>query len=265
MTGMTLFQKRQGKGLTPASRFRFACGPEKECLNRCCEAGVIVLNPYDVLRLKRGLQLLSGEFLKRYTGRETEAGSGLPLLLLKPPRGQETGCPFMTPGGCAVYPHRPDACRLFPVAQGSELSSRGIKDQLFLRRLDFCLGFASHREWTVAEWMANQGFQPDNPFRRAWVAVLLHHSLPDSPTFAPHQQDLFYLAAYDLDNFRTFVLESAFPKVYGFPPETLAPLREDDAALLRFGLAFVTATLEGDEPSLVREALREALLAEAAG
>ncbi len=260
MTELTLFREPRENRLTLASRFRFACGPYRACLNRCCQSGVIVLNPYDMLRLKRGLQLLSREFLGRYTLRETEAGSGLPLVLLRPPRGQETGCPFVTPQGCAVYPHRPDACRLFPVAQGSVITSQGIVDHLFLRQPDFCQGFDAEQEWTVADWMANQGFQLDNPHRRAWVAVLLHAGLPDAPAADPHQQDLFYQAAYDLDNFRTFILESAFPRVYGFPPEALSPLKDDDEALLRFGLAFVTATLEGDEPALVREALREALL-----
>ncbi len=265
MTALNLFQKRQQKRLTLKSRFRFACGPEMACLNRCCEAGVIVLSPYDMLRLRRGLKLLSGEFLRRYTFRETEAGSGLPLVLLRPPRGQETGCPFVTQTGCAVYPDRPDACRLFPVAQGSELTPAGVADHLVLRQPEFCQGFQADREWTVAAWMASQGFLPDNPHRRAWISILLHRSLPGIPPANPHQQDLLYLAAYDLDNFRTFILESAFPKVYGFPAEALAPLQEDDEALLRFGLAFVAATLEGDEPSLVREALREALLPETPG
>jgi hypothetical protein len=260
MTALTLFQERQKNSLTLASRFPFACGPYRECFNRCCESGIITLSPVDVLRLKRGLRSVSGEFLRRYTLRISEAGSGLPLVLLKPPRERETGCPFVTPQGCAVYPDRPDACRLFPVAQGSELTTSGVVEHLSMRRLEFCQGFQADREWTVEEWMAAQDYVMDSPLRRTWVSVLLHRSLPGSPPALPHQQDLFYLAAYDLDNFRTFVLDSAFPQVYGFPWETLAPLREDDEALLRFGLAFVAATLEGDEPSLVRDALREALL-----
>jgi len=260
---LTLFQEDQESRLTLGDRFPFACGPGVPCFNLCCQAGVIVLNPGDVLRLRRVLRISSAEFLRRYTLRETEAGSGLPLVLLRPPRGQDTGCPFVTDTGCRVYEARPDACRLFPVAQGSELTPAGLQDHLYLRRPSYCRGFEASREWTVADWMADQGFVLEDPLRRIWASLLLAQALGGPAT--PDQQDLFYLAAYDLDNFRSFILTSAFPTVYGFPPETLAPLAENDPALLRFALAYVTATLEEDDPSLVREALREALLAEFPG
>lgn len=260
---ITLFHQDDSPSLTAESRFAFVCGPQMPCFNLCCQAGIIVLNPGDVLRLKRFLKVSSTEFLRRYTMRETEAGSGLPLVFLKPPRGQETGCIFVTEAGCAVYEARPDACRLFPVAQGSKLGPEGPRDYLYLRRPPYCHGLTADREWTIAQWMASQGFDPDDPRRRAWVSLLLTRTLSGAAT--PDQEDLFYLAAYDLDNFRTFVLTSAFPRVYSFPQEALAPLAEDDESLLRFALAYITATLENDEPSLVREALREALLTEVPG
>ncbi len=260
---LTLFQNEDSPTLTEESRFTFLCGPGMPCFNQCCQAGLIVLNPGDVLRLKRFLQVSSSEFLRRYAVRETEAGSGLPLVFLRPPRGQETGCPFVSEAGCRVYEARPDACRLFPLAQGSVLTPTGLRDRLYLRQPSYCLGLAAGQEWTVADWMAAQGFDPADPRRRAWVSLLLTQALSGPAT--PDQQDLFYLAAYDLDNFRAFVLTSAFPAVYGFPAEALAPLADDEEALLRFALAYITATLEEDEPSLVREALREALLAEGPG
>lgn len=260
---LTLFLNDDSPSLMEESRFTFICGPGMPCFNLCCQAGVIVLNPGDVLRLKRFLQVSSTEFLRRYTLRETEAGSGLPLVFLKPPRGRETGCPFITEAGCAVYEARPDACRLFPLAQGSVLTPEGPRDQLYLRRPSYCQGLAAEQGWTIADWMAAQGFDPEDPRRRAWASLLLTRALSGSAT--PDQQDLFYLAAYDLDNFRAFVLTSAFPRVYGFPEEALAPLADNDEALLRFALAYISATLEEDEPSLVREALREALLEEGPG
>lgn len=260
---LTLFQNDDSPSLTEESRFAFICGPGMPCFNLCCQAGIIVLNPGDVLRLKRFLQVSSTDFLRRYTLRNTEAGSGLPLVFLRPPRGQETGCPFVTEAGCRVYEARPDACRLFPLAQGSVLTPEGPRDRLYLRQPPYCQGLAAEQEWSVADWMAAQGFEAEDPRRRAWVSLLLTRALSGPAT--PDQQDLFYLAAYDLDNFRAFVLTSAFPTVYGFPPEALAPLADNDEALLRFALAYITATLEEDEPSLVREALREALLAEETG
>ena len=34
------------------TKFRFRCGPDKDCFNRCCSDVAILLSPYDILRLK---------------------------------------------------------------------------------------------------------------------------------------------------------------------------------------------------------------------
>ena len=51
--------------LTEESRFQFDCHQGLECFTRCCHGIQIMLPPYDILRLKKALNLTSEEFLSR--------------------------------------------------------------------------------------------------------------------------------------------------------------------------------------------------------
>jgi len=236
----------------PDHAFHFHCHPGLQCFNRCCREATLVLSPYDILRLSRRLSLSTGEFIKRHTRREDEAGSGLPLVLARPPR--TGGCPFLAAAGCTVYADRPAACRLFPMAQGSELTPAGVVDHFFLRRLDYCQGFAGKPAWTAASWQDDQGFHEFDQPRRPWLRLLLREAAAGIPR-DDRLLTQFYLMAYDLDAFRHYVFESAFLKVNGLTPEEAAPLRTDDQALLRFSAAFFEQLLFPEEAPSLQEAL----------
>ena len=258
---LSLWQEPGGsEARTPVSAgstFRFHCHSGLACFNRCCREATLILSPYDILRLSRELGLTTGEFLRRHTRREEEAGSGLPLVLVKPAR--TGGCPFLGEAGCTVYAHRPAACRLFPLTQGSELTPGGVVDHFFLRRLEYCQGFAGNKEWTLSAWQADQGFVEFDRGRRPWLHLFLRQAQPGRGPQDDRILSQFYLMAYDLDAFRTFLLESAFLQVHGLTPEEAAPLRADDLALLRVSAAYLEHLLFPEEATALGEALRAAL------
>jgi hypothetical protein len=66
--------------------FTFHCHAGLGCFNRCCRTPTVMLSPYDLLRLKQGLGIASGELLARYTLREIDARANLPLVFLDPSR-----------------------------------------------------------------------------------------------------------------------------------------------------------------------------------
>jgi len=243
--------------VSPESSFRFHCHAGLACFNRCCREATIILSPYDILRLSRSLGLTTGEFLRRHTHREMEGYSGLPLVLMKPARTGD--CPFLGEAGCTVYSDRPAACRLFPVTQGSELGPEGMRDRLFLRRLDYCLGFHEDKEWTVASWQADQGFPEFDRPRRAWLHLLLTQAQPGRALPDDRMVSQFYMVAYDLDAFRTFVFESAFLPVHGLTPEEAQSLAADDLPLLRFSAAYLELLLFPEEAPPLRQALSTTL------
>ena len=56
----------QGCRLEPGQEFHFACHPGLACFNTCCAHKRLPVLPYDLLRLRRGLQMDSQAVLERF-------------------------------------------------------------------------------------------------------------------------------------------------------------------------------------------------------
>jgi Fe-S-cluster containining protein len=240
---VALYQQREQESLSPDSSFTFHCHAALPCFNQCCRTPTIILSPYDLLRLKQALGITSGQLLERYTRQEIEPNANLPLVFIDAYRSAEAGCPFLGAQGCTVYPHRPAACRLFPLTMGSRLTPAGVEDHFFCRRLDYCGGFATGEEWTVADWLDNQGFAEYDQGRREWLEILLKAGLTEPSEVDARIPDLFAVLAYDLDRFRRLVFDPVFLEAYDLKAEDLEDLRTDDLALLKFSYRFLPAIL----------------------
>jgi len=243
---VSLYQQIGQESLSLDSSFTFHCHEGQACFNQCCRTPTIILSPYDLLRLKQGLGITSTALRERYTRQEIEPNSNLPLVFVDTCRSPEEGCPFLGAEGCTVYPHRPAACRLFPLTMGSRLTADSVEDHYFCRRLDYCRGFNGEVEWTVASWMANQGFGEYDQGRREWLEIFLKAGLTERLAVDALVQDLFATLAYDLDRFRRLVFDPVFLEAYDAydqKAETVEDLRTDDLALLRFSYRFLPTVL----------------------
>ena len=243
---VSLYQQVDQESLSLDSRFTFLCHPDLPCFNQCCRTPTVILSPYDLLRLKQGLGITSTALRERYTRQEIEPNSNLPLVFIDAYRSPESGCPFLGEHGCKVYPHRPAACRLFPLTMGSRLTPDGVVDYYFCRRLDYCRGFDAEAEWTVASWMADQGFTEYDQGRREWLEILLKAGLTEELVVDGLVQDLFATLAYDLDRFRRLVFDPVFFEAYDtydIKAEAMEDLRTDDLALLKFSYRLLPTLL----------------------
>ncbi len=241
---VSVYMQKNQASLSLQSRFKFHCHEGLTCFNRCCRTPTIILSPYDILRLKECLGISSGEFLQRYTLRESEEMSNLPLVFLDPFGPADNGCPFLGDMGCLVYTHRPTACRLFPITMGSQLTEQGIVDYYFCRQLEYCQGFDTDVEWTIESWRASQGFDEYDQGRRQWLKIILKQGLR-GPVDA-RIQDLFVLLAYDVDTFRQFLGNPDFLKKWNFDADTAESLRDNDLSLLDFGYHYLQSVLFGE-------------------
>jgi Fe-S-cluster containining protein len=241
---VSVYQQMDQTSLSLQSRFTFHCHAGLACFNQCCRTPTIILSPYDILRLKQGLGITSGEFLGRYTRRETEEMSNLPLIFLDPFRPTAPGCPFLGDSGCTVYRYRPAACRLFPITMGSQFTEQGVVDYYFCRQLDYCQGFATNVEWTVETWQAGQGFAEYDQGRRAWLELMLKQGLRGPVDGRVQEQ--FATIAYDLDTFRQLLGEPAFIQAKAVDAATRATFQESDAALLDFSYRYLRQVLFGN-------------------
>jgi uncharacterized protein len=225
---VSVYQHKHQEGLSLDSPFQFHCHAGLPCFNQCCRTPTILLSPYDLLRLQQSLGLSSRELLERYTRREIEEWSHLPLIFIDPFKTKEPGCPFLGAQGCTVYAHRPAACRLFPITMGSQLTEQGMVDYYFCSQIDYCRGFTGDREWTLESWMMDQGFAEYDQARRDWLEILLKRGVQGPGGVDADLQELFATLSYDLDACRTLLGRPAFLEAAG--------LTGDPSAYLHLGV-----------------------------
>ena len=138
--------------LAENAQLQFRCHRNVKCWNACCSNIDIPLTPYDVLRLKKRLDMSSGEFLKQYSVPFEMDKDGMPGIKLNPVEGG-TACQFMTPEGCGVYEDRPTACRYYPVALLTMRRSDEYVDRsaYALVKEPHCLGHFEDKTQTIEE------------------------------------------------------------------------------------------------------------------
>lgn len=227
------------------SRFSFACHPGVSCFTECCRGISIVLTPYDIIQLKHRLELSSEEFLAIYTDPQIMEKTDLPVVTLKLLDDERRSCPFVRDDGCLVYADRPSACRYYPLGMASLMHKEGADDEgfFFFVHEPHCKGFDEDREWTVAEWRQDQGVDERDAINADWTDILVHkRSFPPNIKLTDKSKELFFMVCYNVDAFRRFVFESSFLNRYQVDADTETRMREDDVALLRFGLRWLKGT-----------------------
>ncbi len=235
--------------------FCFECRPDLACFNLCCRNLNLFLYPYDVIRLKNNLGLSSDEFIDRHTDVVLRPGQHFPDVLLRMADNDQATCPYLTEQGCSVYPDRPDTCRTFPVEQGLLFKSQGKPEPVhFFRPPDFCLGKNESRTFTLDTWAKDQDAATYNSMTVLWSEV--RHLFMNDPwgMEGPSGQraKMAFMAAYNVDRFRSFIFESSFLKRYKVKSDVQARIRKNDTELMKFGFAFIRVTLFGLPSSLLR-------------
>lgn len=225
---------------------QFRCHRDVKCWNACCSNIDITLTPYDVLRLKNRLGLSSGEFLKQYTFPYEMDKDGMPGIKFNPVEGG-SACQFMTPEGCSVYEDRPNACRYYPIALLSMRRSDEFTDRTAyaLVQEKHCLGHQEPRSLSIDDYRAEQKVTDYDEKSRGWRQLVLKRKSAGPGIGRPPavSNQLFFMASYDLDRFRAFVISESFNNTYTVPVETMAEIVADDEKLMEFAFNFLRHVL----------------------
>ena len=246
----------RGKQLEKGEAFHFQCHADLECFNLCCRNLNLFLYPYDVLRLSRNLEISTGEFIDRHVDVVLREGHYFPEVLLRMADNAEHTCLFLTEQGCSVYLDRPDTCRTFPVEQGALFNAATGRSTLvhFFRPPDFCLGRHESQEWTTDTWAQDQEAETYHVMTQQWAEIrrLFHHD--PWGVEGPHgaKSKMAFMATYNLDRFREFILGSSFLKRYRVKPALAKKLRVSDKALLLFGFEWVKFFVWGKPSKQIR-------------
>lgn len=234
----------------PGERFRFACHPDVVCFNACCGDLTLMLTPYDVLRLRRGLSQNSRDFIATHAEIGTAPDTGFPALRLRMLDAPGRPCPFVRQNGCSIYENRPGACRTYPIGRASRLTGDGgIAEQFFLVREPHCKGFAEDKEWDTPAWLSDQGLIAYNERNDRYVRLLARQKKTGGAIDA-RKATMVLMALFQVDNFQRFATDMKLFARLECDPARQEAVFVDEEAALDFAMDWVELVLFGDCPTL---------------
>ncbi len=242
----------QPLGKTP---FNFSCHPGVSCFTNCCRKVDLVLYPYDILRLKKELNIDSEEFMRNYARVVNGDNPFFPTVMLALTDEGKGDCPFLKTDGCSVYENRPTDCRTYPLERAIDRSpgKRGTNEFYFLTRHDYCKGHAEKVETTAREYIRSQHLDQYNTYNELWVEIdTLFRSNPWAGEGAggPGQQ-LAFMICYNIDGFRSFAAERNILDAFKLSKRTRRDIDNSDEELLKFGFEWIKFLFTG-KSSLIR-------------
>ncbi|MDR3600030.1 MAG: YkgJ family cysteine cluster protein [Desulfosporosinus sp.] len=222
--------------LNEDSEFNFHCHDGLDCFKKCCRDINIFITPYDVLRMKNFLGISSGEFLEKYTLMVPVHHSGLSIVQIKMSEEDNLKCPFITPKGCRVYQERPWSCRIAPV------DMLGEGKYSFAFESSRCHGLNETKSQTIKEWVRDQGLEIYEEMERGFSEIPEQLKLTVNQKTDKNIIKLFFMACYDLDKFRNFLINnSSLYEKMNLNEEILDRIRHDDVQLMKFGFKLLAS------------------------
>jgi Fe-S-cluster containining protein len=166
-------------------------------------------------------------------------------VALKTPDASGLRCPFVTEKGCRVYPDRPASCRTYPLVRAISRNreSGKVNEHFMLLKEPHCFGFDEPGSQTVQQWINSQEVGIYNHFNDQLLEIIrLKNQLHPGPLDLKSRH-LFFLALYDLDNFRNQFFDNRRFDKTDVDPHKLTVAETDNPALLEAGIAWVKQTL----------------------
>ncbi len=235
--------------LTGQTKIKFSCHKGISCFNACCKQADITLAPYDILRLKKRFGNSSEDFLKTYTVPYKMDQDGVPGVKM---RTTDEGACVMLDGdnGCGVYEDRPTVCRYYPVALLNlrEKDSSEAQEFYSMVREDHCKGHEEDREISIEDYRKEQGCEEFDLRNRDWYKLILKKKSagPGVGRLSDMSLQMFFMASYNLDMFRRFVLSDKFRETYKMNDTFYQAVEKDDLILQDFGFQFLRQVLFGE-------------------
>ncbi len=236
--------------LTEDSVINFKCYKGISCFNACCKNADVTLAPYDVYRLQKRLKMSSADFLKQHTVPFQIDADGVPGIKLR--TDNDGACLFLDgDNGCSVYEDRPTVCRYYPVAllNMREKDTYEAKQQYSLVKEEHCKGHDESRQITLRDYRQEQGVEDYDEHNRAWYELILKKKSGGPGVGKPNEMSLqlFFMASFNFDMFRKFVMSDNFKATYNLPEETYQQIVEDDLALIDLGNRLMRQALFGEK------------------
>ena len=129
------------------------------------------------------------------------------------------------------------------LASPAEGSKDLDKEFYFILKEPDCRGFDEKRDFTVAQWLDDQGIAEYNEMGHEFKDLTLHRYFKEGNNLSPDKVEMFFTACYHLDRFKDFLFKSSFFDQFDIDKETRDRIEKDDVELLKFGTRWLRFAL----------------------
>lgn len=174
--------------------------------------------------------------LDKYTIKVPVHHSGFSIVQIKMSEEDNLKCPFITPKGCRVYPERSWSCRIAPV------DMLGGGKYSFAFESSRCHGLNEAKTQTIKEWVRDQGLEIYEEMEQGFSEIPKHLKLAVNRETDEKIIKLAFMACYDLDKFRSFLLDNpSLCEKMDINEEILNQIKHDDVQLMKFGFKLLSS------------------------
>lgn len=112
-----------------------------------------------------------------------------------------------------------------------------------------CKGHLEDRETSIDDYRAEQGVKEYDDRNRDWYRLILKKKSAGPGVGRPSEMSLqmFFMASYNLDMFRRFVLSDNFRRTYRLNDTFFEAVEKDDLILMDFAFQFLRQVLFGEK------------------
>ena len=105
--------------------------------------------------------------------------------------------------------------------------------------------------------LKDQGIEDYNQMGEYFKEFTLHDFFQKGGDLPPEKIEMFFMACYNLDTFRRFLMESSFFDKFEVDDDTIDKIRNDDIELMKFGFRWLRFAFFGEKTLTVKKAVAE--------
>lgn len=156
----------------------FSC---THCGGCCVHQEELLLNPLDLFRLAKELEITVEQWLDQYGECYIGEESRMPILRISP-QGETRRCPLLKNNKCSVHKAKPSVCGLYPLGRSvryvlDELGNPDMEKSKVMYFHSGCFCGSQNGHQTVREWLEEFHLLESESFFILWSQVVAETSM----------------------------------------------------------------------------------------
>ncbi len=156
----------------------FSC---THCGGCCVHQEELLLNPLDLFRLAKELEITVEQWLDQYGECYIGEESRMPILRIRP-QGETRRCPLLKNNKCSVHKAKPSVCGLYPLGRSvryvlDELGNPDMEKSKVMYFHSGCFCGSQNGHQTVREWLEEFHLLESESFFILWSQVVAETSM----------------------------------------------------------------------------------------